>query len=196
MVNVKDFFENAMVVNLKKDTEYYHMQELIIDELQAVELQYESIIKDEKELKMVKFLEKLGYEILTSELEYSTCVCNNISYKALCIEKYLLTDEKSLERAYSIAHEIGHVIDCKNNFENEVEFQDYYEKHMNSMETVAWAYATKLLKILGYDVKTDEYIELMIECLTSYFGNAEQVIYALKNINKIVEMHEKKLSIF
>ena len=191
---VKSVVENSEIVNPIIDSYYLELQGETLHELEATFLSIEDIENVSTiEHKLYAYINNQGLELLTSDLEYTTALINYPCYQAINLETNLLSEEKADERLFSLAHELGHYLDVKFNHNgNAMSFNEWYKDNTEIMELVAWAYGWKVLEALGC-TKKSEFLFLAYNCLHTYTGSYQKVLFGLKNIDKIVSNYEEKV---
>lgn len=165
---------------------------MAIDEFQLVQEPIENYYDvTELELKLRKFINEEGMKIMVSDDEASEAFISAPSgYVEIILPRSDLY-ETSEFRICTLAHELGHYMDYKHNFNFD---SNAYAKQSESdedniiTETIAWAYAEDILKVLGYK-KWNFFDEIAIWSLTSYTGN---VYHAYKNIKNLSYFKAKR----
>ena len=193
-VYVKSVVENSEVVNPTIDSYYLELQGQTLYELEATFLNVEDIENvSDIESKLYAYIQNQGLELLTSDLEYTTALINYPCYQAINLETDLLSEEKSDERLFSLAHELGHYLDVKFNHKGSaISFNEWYRENVHIMELVAWAYGWKVLEALGC-TKKSEFFVLAYKCLRTYTRSNKDALNGLKNMDKIVSNYEQKV---
>lgn len=189
---VKSVVENNEVIKFDRNYFYKKARYDTCDVLEAESLNIEEIENiSDLEHKLYEYMKNQDIELLTSEQKYTTSLVNYGFYKAINLETYLLKKDKALERLFSLSHEIGHFLDAKfNHYNDDIGFNNCYEKNMETMELVAWSYAWKVLEALGCTYKY-EFMALASECLDSYTENKTKTAYGLMNMDEIVKNYEE-----
>ena len=189
---VKDILEPAPF-QIEKDYAHYCVENRIMKENMCKLL-------DVDDLENVSEIEKKLYDYLNTQditlmVTYSsscgTCICQGLSYKTIIYSPVLLDEKHSLERVVSLAHEIGHYMDCKHNYNNNpIDFDAMYDKKINLMELVAWKYARDILNVLGFK-EWDYFYTLLNSCLYTYVRNESQLYYSVDNMDELISQYEK-----
>lgn len=190
---INSVVENKEVVSIERDNDYKFNKFLLKSELNASDLSLCDIENiSDIEMKLYEYIENQGLELTSGNEEFTTSFISHPIYKGINIEGYLLKAEKSNERLFSLAHEIGHFLDLKFNHNNDADlFCMWYEENCIAMEVVAWKYGWKVLESLGCDLKID-YVSLAVDCLSSYTESTEKAINMLMKSNDIVKEYENK----
>lgn len=145
------------------------------------------------ERKLREYVKGEGMKIMVSDEGGSEMFVNTAT--GYCVIVLMENDihQSADYRICSLAHEIGHYMDYKHNFDyNSDLFEEFSEESEEIItETVAWAYAKDMLKVLGYE--NWEYFEkIAVNSLASYTYGYEQVAKELIcNFNKVKERRNK-----
>lgn len=159
---------------------------------------YAEIMKiDAVEEQIYQFLENQNVDVLVSA---------NVSCEAFCIagNSYSCVFQTpkgiasgGLYRTTSIAHELGHYLDFKHNFNlSHAEFgeanKDY---HLLEAETIAWKYAMDILTVAGFE-EWDYFDDLLLESLETYTDDWELACELFENMELVASLREKGESYF
>lgn len=192
-VYTNTIIENTEVVTLKKSDGYYQIRQDVLSEVNAYPITVNDISNVSfAEMKLYEYMFKQGFELIASDEECTTAIVNDIEYKAICLEGYLLDSKHSAERLFSIAHELGHYLDSKFNHENEIEFSNFYENNMIACEVVAWKYALDILKAIGLETSNilKPFKALAVNCLGSYTDDIKKAKYLIDHMEEITKVYE------
>ena len=139
---------------------------------------FENMTHIEKRLR--KYIKGEGIKIMVSSIVESEMFVTSGSGFASII----LCDDDIYEsadfRICSLAHELGHYLDYKHNFDyDSEEFSKYSVDEVDNIETetIAWEYAKEVLYILGY-TNWDYFKKIALKSLTTYTYNDESIAEA------------------
>lgn len=87
---------------------------------------------------------------------------------------------------YAIAHEIGHFIDCSENYYHDIDFYtEEWHSHQRDLELNAWLYAVDVLKAVEHTNRWGEFLEYAEECLGTYYGGKVMRVLSLRNPSRL-----------
>lgn len=143
------------------------------------------------ERKLREYVKSEGMKIMVSDFGDSEMFVN--SPNGYCVIVLMENDvhQSADYRICSLAHEIGHYIDYKHNFDYNSDLFDEFSQDSEEIitETVAWAYAKDMLKVLGYD--NWEYFEkIAVTSLATYTYGLEYIAKEL--IGKFDKAKERR----
>lgn len=137
---------------------------------------------DTIECKLIEYIQNEGIEfMLIPDDRSEVFVCTKKGYKAIyiCPKDY---KNSANDRLLAIAHEIGHYLDLKHNYNFNVDkFSEtaYTHDELIKAEVIAWANAKVILEALGYNDWT-AYVNETIRALNTYIGETNKTIDHMK----------------
>lgn len=191
-VKINSVIENKEIVDIEKTYEYEEAECETLDELNAIYITVNDIkgVSD-IERALYQYLENQGVRLMTSNEMFSTALINYPDYKSICLESYLLRENNSLERLFSLLHEIGHYLDNKFNHHGDSnEFNVWYGRNFENMELAAWAYGWRLLVALGGEHLKCQFMAEALKCLSTYTKSQKKALVGLQNMDTIVSHYE------
>lgn len=107
---------------------------------------------------------------------------------AVVVPTEALHDEDRTERICALAHELGHYLNFKFDYDFDIlKFESYkHEEKKKEKEVIAWKYAYVILKALGF-TDWERFLAEMKRALMTYFNFWEEVIVD----NHVREISEK-----
>lgn len=145
------------------------------------------------EMEMRKYIKREGMKLMISDCGDSEMFVNTASGYSVIVLMEKDVHQNADDRICSLAHEIGHYIDYKHNFDFNSDLFEEFSTDSEEIitETVAWAYAKDMLKVLGY--KNWEYFELIaIESLATYvYGHVSIAKELIEKFDKVKERRNK-----
>lgn len=147
---------------------------------------FKGMLPEEKALR--KYMKDEGLKLFVSETCDSEMFVNAPSgFSAVVLLDKDVTAEDADVRLVTIAHEVGHYLDYKHNFDYDSDAFGSESIHPNDeivTEAVAWAYAKDLLEVLGY-TNWDCFFEVALDALSTYTYDEALADQLLKNMPRV-----------
>lgn len=162
----------GVIVNDIEDSFEYEMEkEAVLEWLDAYEVSKEEFIgKDDIEEKLFDFIEKENIKLLISDK--SRCEAffsTGHGYSGIVLKSKMFEVEDNTMRLVTLAHELGHYMDFKWNFQFDSHSFVKASKEGKELfsEITAWVYAEEMLQYLGFD-KWMEFDDIKFGSLLTY----------------------------
>lgn len=174
------------------------VKDIVFDHYDGVPLELEDLEDPmDVEFKLFDFLKKEGIDLIATPQHISPCFINGKHGYNAVVLPYEDVWGNAKERFIKVAHETGHMLDMKYNFN--YDFDKFGESDGNQMKTMvaemsAWHYGEMVMEELGFfdDPDNKQYAyELKEFCIDSYAMSPEEYAYYMDNQKEIVENHEK-----
>lgn len=163
----------------------YNSREYVVDEFR-IRFKYK-IISDHKP-KGVSEIEQKLYEYLKAErvmvgksikMHCEAFIASENGYLTIIFPIGAEDEEYQLERLIALAHEIGHYLDFKFNYEFNINLFDTRNDRSRKLkkELLAWTYAYDILNALGFSYWDDFMIKMKISLLTYFKPEEYEMMY-------------------
>lgn len=185
---IKDILSGGGKV-LKRDihTISYYQEEMHLRKRYVTSTDYSPVKLSDQEKHLIEYLEAEKVLVGTGvKFPCEVIVTGYEGFVAIIIPERSMIEVDRVERTCALAHETGHYLDYKFNYDCDPHRFDAgnNESHKRHKEIVAWKYAYEMLRELGFN-EWGRFLHEMKRALMTYFDEHDE---------PIVDMHVQEIS--